>query len=90
MAIVSDALNYLQDDFAAIEKLGTKRLQANIKSLTEASVWKLMMKIMCDVHGEDIIPADERSAMYSLNRGYIEVVEVILYLDIFTCVYVNS
>jgi len=56
-----------------VERLSKEKLGADVKSLTVATIWTLMMKIMCDVHGEDAIPADERQAIYPLDRSYIEV-----------------
>ena len=72
-SLTSDALSCLQDDFLVVERLSKEKLGADVKSLTVATIWTLMMKIMCDVHGEDAIPADERQAIYPLDRSYIEV-----------------
>ena len=73
-------MKYLQEDFLTIEKLNREELNANIKTLTEASIWKLIMQVVCDVLGEDAIPADEREAVYPLETGYIEVLNVSLCL----------
>ncbi|KAK2160249.1 hypothetical protein LSH36_137g03000 [Paralvinella palmiformis] len=75
-SLTSDALSCLQDDFLVVERLSKEKLGADVKSLTEATIWTLMMKIMCDVHGEDAIPADERQAIYPLDRSYIESTQV--------------
>ena len=72
-SLTSDALSCLQDDFLVVERLSKEKLGADVKSLTEATIWTLMMKIICDVHGDEFIPVEERQVIYPLDRSYIEV-----------------